>query len=59
MTFENLPQQVISQSIDALIQSNPSVSWSRGDWFEYIEDNYKINSEVVNGFTHYFLEPIN
>jgi hypothetical protein len=59
MTFENLPQSVISQSIDNLIQSNPGAPMSRGDWFEYLEANYKINSVVTNGFTHYFLEPIN
>jgi uncharacterized protein involved in high-affinity Fe2+ transport len=57
MKIGDLPQEVISQTIDALIQSNPSAPMSRGDWFEYIEVNYQINSVDVNGYTHYFLEP--
>ena len=58
MNFQDLPQQVIGQSIDSLIQSNPNAPMSRGDWFEYIEANYQVNSVVIDGYTHYFLEPI-
>ena len=58
MKIQDLPQAVISQTIDSLIQSNPGVPFSRGDWFEYIEENYQVRVEVVNGYTHYFLDPV-
>lgn len=55
MKLENLPQEIINQSIDALIACNPGVPMSRGDWFEYIEETYDV---VVDKFTGaIYLEP--
>ena len=58
ITFDELPEEVIDQTIDALIDSNPTMDhMARPDWFKLAEESYDIKIMETDSDIHFILEP--